>query len=300
MKSDTVKGYLFAILATVAFSNVYIFSKAALNEVHLAQFGLYWFAIGFSLNFLYVAKNRKLGSIFRLPRHQLRILLLLGVLEILTTTAFFVSINIIPDPSVTSFLGNMYMVFLTVSGIIFLKERFSYIESIGAILALGGAFIISYTGGDSLKGLFIPGTGVVMLNALLAATASIIVKKHVVRISPEVINMNRTFWLFIYAIVMFIVFKQSLIIPVSALENIAIGAVLGPFLAILFIYHSFKHIEASQSSVVQSLKGIFVLAGAFIYFRTLPLQHELIGGFITMAGVIIMAVAKAKLGGKSR
>ncbi len=300
MKPDTVKGYLFAILATVAFSNVYIFSKAALNEVHLAQFGLYWFAIGFSLNFLYVAKNRKLGSIFRLPRHHLRILLLLGVLEILTTTAFFVSINIIPDPSVTSFLGNMYMVFLTVFSIIFLKERFSYIESIGVILALAGAFIISYTGGDSLKGLFIPGTGVVMLNALLAAITSIIVKKHVAKISPEVININRTFWLFIYAIVMFIVFKQSLIIPVSALKNIAIGAVLGPFLAILFIYHSFKHIEASRSSVVQSLKGIFVLAGAFIYFRILPLPHELTGGFITMAGVIIMAGTKAKSQDKSR
>ena len=56
MKSNTVKGYLFALIATLAFSNVYIFSKAALNEVHLAQFGIYWCAIGviFSLLFAYI------------------------------------------------------------------------------------------------------------------------------------------------------------------------------------------------------------------------------------------------------
>ena len=36
MKSNTFKGYLFALIATLSFSNVYIFSKAALNEVHLA------------------------------------------------------------------------------------------------------------------------------------------------------------------------------------------------------------------------------------------------------------------------
>tara|TARA_R110002050_G_scaffold99874_8_gene207078 strand:+ start:317 stop:568 length:252 start_codon:yes stop_codon:yes gene_type:complete len=45
MKSDWFKGYLFAAIATIAFFNIYIFSKAALNEVHLAHFGVYWFFI---------------------------------------------------------------------------------------------------------------------------------------------------------------------------------------------------------------------------------------------------------------
>jgi hypothetical protein len=40
MKSDRFKGYLFAIIGTLAFSNEYIFSKAAMNEVHMAQFGV--------------------------------------------------------------------------------------------------------------------------------------------------------------------------------------------------------------------------------------------------------------------
>jgi len=293
MKSDTFKGYFFALVATLAFSNVYIFSKAALNEVHLAQFGLYWFIISSVLSLLYAAWNKKLGQIKLLTKRQIRILITLGFLEILTTTTFFVSINIIPDPSVTSFLGNMYPVMLALGGVFLLKEKFGWIEIAGAVLALTGAFIISYTGGTTLKTFFIRGTGVVFINAILATTASLVVKVHVKKMSPELLNLNRSVWLLVFSAVVFLATRQSLIISLSALENIAVGAVLGPFLAVLTIYYSFHYIEASRSSVVQSLKGIFVLIGAYLVFKTLPQPHQLIGGLITVIGVMVMTLAQA-------
>ena len=293
MKQETLKGYLFALVATLAFSNVYIFSKAALNEVHLAQFGIYWFAIGTILNFLMAAKNKKLSQVKTLTKKQVRILVILGILEILTTTTFFVSINIIPDPAVTSFLGNMYPVFLALGGIFLLKEKFGWIEIIGAILALTGAFVISYTGGTTLKTFFIAGTGIVFINALFATSASLVVKVHVKKLSPEFINLNRTVWLFTFSIIVFLITRQSFIIPVSALKNITVGAVLGPFLAVLTAYYSFHYIDASRSSVVQSLKGIFVLLGSFLFFKTIPLHHQLIGGLITVLGVLIMTLSQA-------
>lgn len=295
MKSDTFKGYLYALIATLAFSNVYIFSKAALNEIHLAQFGVYWFAIGAILSFLFAWKNKKLTQLKSLSKKQVRILITLGILEILTTTTFFISINIIPDPSVTSFLGNMFPVLVTLGGVVLLKERFGWIEVIGVILALAGAFIISYQGGTSLKTLFIQGTGIVFINALFATTATLTVKVHVKKISPELLNLNRSTWLLVFSTIMFFVYKQSIIIPISAFKNIAVGAVLGPFLAILTVYYSYQYIEASRSSIVQSLKGIFVLIGAFLVFKTFPLQHQFIGGMITVIGVLIMTLAQSGL-----
>lgn len=300
MKSDTFKGYLFALVATLAFSNVYIFSKAALNEVHLAQFGVYWFAIGGVLSFLFAARNKKLGQIKTLSKKQVRILLTLGILEILTTTTFFISINVIPDPSVTSFLGNMFPVMVTLGGIFLLKEKFGWIEIAGIILALSGAFIISYTGGTTLKTLFIQGTGIVFINAILATSATLVVKVHVKKISPELLNLNRSSWLLVFSLLMLFVYKQSFAIPVSALKNIAVGAVLGPFLAILTVYYSYQFIEASRSSIVQSLKGIFVLIGAYFVFKTLPLPHQLIGGLITVVGVLIMTLAQAGMFRKNK
>ncbi|MGQ8338443.1 DMT family transporter [Sunxiuqinia sp. A32] len=295
MKSDRIKGYIFAAIATIAFSNIYIFSKAALNEIHLAQFGVYWFFIALLLNAVWLLKKGIHRSILQLSNRQWRILGVLGILEILTTTTFFLSIQIIPDPAVTSFIGNLYPVILTMMGIIFLRERFTWIESMGGILALVGAFIISYQGGTNLADLFIPGTGVVLINAIFAATASLVVKMNIKTMSPEIMNTNRALWLFTFSLGMMFFYSQSFIIPTKSLANIAIGATLGPFLAVLMIYYSFKYIEVSKSSIVQSLKGVFVFIGSFLYFKTLPLNHQIIGGGITVLGVLVMSLAKARM-----
>lgn len=295
MNSDRFKGYFFAILATVSFSNVYIFSKAALNEIHLIQFGFYWYAMGAVLNSIWSAwkGNLKMVGTFRKP--QILILILLGLLEILTNTTFFLSIHIIPDPSVTSFLGNLYPVFLTLGAVVLLKERFSFVESFGVFLAFAGAFVISYQGGSSLKEMFIPGTMVVFINAILAAGTSIVVKVNVKKLSPELITLNHNLWLLVFATVLMFATGQSFVVPSTALINMAIGSFLGPFMGILTIYYSFQFIEASRSSIVQSLKGIVVLIGAYLYFGTLPLPHQLLGGLLTVIGVLVMSLAQARI-----
>ena len=74
MKSDTIKGYLFAFIATLAFSNVYIFSKAALNEIPLAQFGSLWYTVVAISCLLFAFFNKKLWQIGRLTKKQVTIL----------------------------------------------------------------------------------------------------------------------------------------------------------------------------------------------------------------------------------
>jgi drug/metabolite transporter (DMT)-like permease len=294
MKSDTIKGYIFAIIATLTFSNVYIFSKAALNEIPLAQFGTLWYAVVAISCFFFALFNKKLGQINHLTKKQVQILLTLGVLEILTTTLFFLSIHIIPDPAVTSFLGNLFPVMVMLGGIFILHERFGPIEIFGGFLALSGAFVISYSGGTSPGTMFIKGTGVVFFNAMFATTATLVVKTQVKKLSPELLNLNRAVWLFLFSVIMFFVMGKSVPFSASIIKNTVAGAIL-EFVAILTAYYSYKHIEASRSSIVQSLKGIFVLIVAFLAFGTLPLPHQLAGGIITVAGVLIMALAQAGL-----
>ncbi len=295
MYSDRMKGYFFAMLGTIAFASEYIFSKAAFAEVHLAQFGVYWFLVCTVAMLIWSYAKGKLSQIGRLTKRQVHVLILLGVLEIFTATTFYLSIFIIPDPAVTSFLGNMFPVMLAFGGVFVLGERFGPVETGGAIVALAGAFIISYTGETSLEKLFIPGTGVVVVNAMFATVASLVVKVHVRKMSAELLNLNRSVWLLVFSLIMMVVYGQSFEIPVTALKNIIVGALLGPFLAILAIYYSFRYFEASRSSVVQSLKGIFVLVGAYFFFGTFPLPHQLAGGLITIAGVLVMTLARSGL-----
>lgn len=292
MKSDTVKGYIFAIIATITFSNVYIFSKAALNEVPLAQFGSLWYAVVAVACFLFAVFNKKIEQIRRLTKNQIIILFTLGGLEIATTTLFFLSIHIIPDPAVTSFLGNMFPVMVMLGGIFILHEKFGPVEIFGGFLAFSGAFVISYSGGSTLETMFIKGTGVVFFNAAFATTATLVVKTQVKKLSPELLNFNRAIWLLLFSVAMFFVMGESVVYSVVAVKNTVIGGLL-EFVAILTVYYSYKHIEASRSSIVQSLKGIVVLIVSFLVFGILPLQHQLIGGIITVVGVLIMALAQA-------
>lgn len=294
MKSDTLKGYLFALVATLAFSNVYIFSKAALNEIPLAQFGSLWYTIVSVSCLLFALLNKKLFQIRRLNKKQIRILLILGLLEIATTTLFFLSIHIIPDPAITSFLGNMFPVMVMFGGIFILHERFGPVEIFGGFLALSGAFVISYSGGTSLSTFFIKGTGIVFLNSIFATTATLVVKTQIKKLSPELLNLNRAVWLLIFSVIMFFVLDEQLVFSTGAVKNTVVGALL-EFFAILTIYYSFKYIEVSRSSIVQSLKGIFVLVAAFLFFGTLPLPHQLAGGMITVVGILIMTLAQAEV-----
>ena len=292
MKSEQIKGYFFALIATLTFSNVYIFSKAALNEIPLAQFGSLWYAIVSVFCFLFALFNKKLGQLTRLSKKQFYILLTLGFLEITTTTLFFLSIHIIPDPAVTSFLGNLFPVMVMLGGIFILHEKFGPVEIFGGFLALSGAFVISYSGGTTLETMFIKGTGIVFFNAIFATTATLVVKTQVKNLSPELLNLNRSVWLFVFSGVMFFIMGESAPFSPATVKNTVIGALL-EFIAILTVYYSYKFIEASRSSVIQSLKGIVVLAASWLFFRILPLPHQLAGGMITVLGVLIMTLSQA-------
>jgi drug/metabolite transporter (DMT)-like permease len=294
-QSSKTKGYLFALVATVSFSNVYIFSKAAMNEVSIGKFWIYWFAIGLSFNFLFTLFTRSFRVLKGLRLKAYRIFLFLGVLEIATNSTFFLAIQTIPDPSVTSFLGNLYMVFLVILGVVMLKERFMVIESVGVVITLVGAFMVGYQGGNKISDFFVPGTGLVLINTFLAAYTSIVAKKTILRYNPALVNLNQTLFLFVASAIYFLFCGETLSISFNAISNIFIGSLLGPFLGILMIYYSFKYIEASRSSVIQGLKGIFVLIGSLVYLGLMPQPIQLAGGLISVLGVLVMTLPRANL-----
>jgi len=291
-KSEEWKGYVYALVGTIAFSSLYVFSKAGLNQVELAQFGLYYFGMGFLLNLFFVMASGKFRQLPGISKKVIGLLVVLGVIDILSNITFFMAIRAIPDPSITSFLGNLFPVFMTLLAISFLKERFTLIEALGALMAISGAFIISYSGELDWRKFFIPGTGLVVMNTFFAALVSIIVKKNVQKASPEIFNLNSNGWIFLFFLGYFLWSGQSVVIPVKAFQNIALGAFFGSFVGLLSFFYSYRYITASRSSIIQSLKGIFVLAIAYFYLDKFPLTVQLWGGGITVAGVLVMTMAQ--------
>jgi drug/metabolite transporter (DMT)-like permease len=212
----------------------------------------------------------------------------LGLIELVATTFFFKAINTIPNPAITSFLGNISPVFVLSLSFIFLKERLNRIELFGVFLALTGAFIIGYKGGTNLKTMFIDGTQFIVLSTFLFATVSVISKKYIRSLSPALISINRTLFLLIFSVIMMFVQKQSFVIPVSALKNLLFGSFIGPFLTVITGLLALQYIDLSKKSMIASTKSLFILLGAYLYFGQFPKPYEIMGGILSIAGVILI------------
>jgi drug/metabolite transporter (DMT)-like permease len=59
-------------------------------------------------------------------------------------------------------------------------------------------------------------------------------------------------------------------------------------------YSALKYIEASRTMIIQSTRALFVMVGSMIYLSLLPELFQLVGGLITIAGVIVMTWGKMK------
>ena len=292
--TNTIKGYLLALVSVIAVSNVYIFSKIALKEVSLPQFGVYWFGFGLLWILLYAWHQKSFGKLKDLSSRCYLVLLVLGVLEVVGTYYFFKAIHTITNPTIVSFIGNISPAFIITLSFLLLKERFNTLEFWGIILALSGAFVISYKGNSNIKDMFIDGAQYVLYSSLLGAINAVIIKMKIKKIHPNILTINRSLFLLLFSVIALYIMQQDLLISFRALQNIFIGSLLGPFLTVIAGYLALQYIPLSRKAIVGSTRGLFVLVGSYIYFGEFPKTIALIGGMITIVGVLLIAFGKTK------
>ncbi len=290
---DKNKGYILTFIGIIAMSNVFIFSKAALQEVKLPQFGFYWFLTGFSLVFIIAIQQKAFKILKEFNKKDWLLLLFFGLLEVTSTSVFFMAIRTMPNPSIVAFMSNLGPVFVLILGFFILKERFNGLEILGIIITLTAAFLLSYNPKwIKIDEMFIPGSQYVLIFTSLFALSSILMKINVVRFSPIILALNRTFYLFIFSLIILIYKDLSFKIPISAFKNILGGAFLGPFLTALVGLYALKYIEVSRKSILSSTKGLFVLVGSYLYFGKFPTNIQIIGGILSIIGVVLIILGK--------
>jgi len=296
--NPTIKGVGLAFIATLGMANVYVFSKAALLEVNFFQFQFYWFAFAIFWILCYLIISGVIKKIPELKRISIRNLVIIGFLELGAALTMFTAIRLAENPASVSFLSNVTPVFVTILGIKFLKDRFSFIEGVGIILTIGGVILITYTRNSSIADFFGQGSGWILISSLFLSVSIIFTKVNIKNIHPGIFALNRTLYLFIFGIIAILVRQESFAIPGRAVFNMAAGSFLGPFITALAQYSSLKFIEASRTMIIQSTRGLFVLIGSMIYLSIMPSNLQIIGGSITIIGVIIMTWGKIRLKSK--
>ena len=292
--SETTKGYLFVFISVIALSNVYIFSKVALSEVHFLQFGVYWFFFAFIWNLLLFFSSNKFRQEITLNKKNLSYLPVLGILELLSTGLFFYAIKLVENPTIISFISNIGPIYIIILGFIFLKERFNKWEITGIFITIIGAVILNYNKDFSWGSFFFNGIGFIFLSSFIFAISSVLAKSKIKSIHPWLLTINRIIFIFTGFLVLFLINKEDIYISHKAFYNILLGSLLGPFLAVLTGYYSFKYIKVSKISVLGTSKSFFILAASYFFFNTIPTTFQIIGGTLMIAGVITIVSSKRR------
>lgn len=292
--NPAVKGIGLAFLATLGMANVYVFSKAALLEINFFQFQFYWFSFALLWNGIYISSTGLIRKIPQLERRSMFNLLVIGVLELGAALSLFLAIQLAENPAVISFLSNATPIFVTLFGIRYLGERFTTAEAIGILLTIGGVVMITYTRDMTIAQFFGNGSGWILLSSLFLSTSIVFAKKHIKKLHPSILTINRVAFLFSFGVIAVLVRQESLAVPGSAFLNIIAGSILGPFLTGLAQYSALKYIEASRTMIIQATRGLFVLIGSMIYLSILPTWLQVFGGVVTIVGVVILSWGKIR------
>jgi drug/metabolite transporter (DMT)-like permease len=243
-------------------------------------------------NLLFTLRSAEHRQYHEINRNSFKTLVFIGLVEIVATGAFYAAISVAENPAIPSFLRNMEYIFVTLFGVFLLKEHFSKAEIFGIILTITGAFVISYQHGATFYTYISSTSGLMLLSTVFYGVRTITVKKHIGTLTPTMLAINRAIFLLIFAAVFLKIFGQSIIIPSTALINIAIGSFFGPFLTSIGQYSALKYIEASRAAIVQSTTALFVLLGAYLYFGKFPADYQLAGGMLTITGAILLVIGR--------
>ena len=284
MKSNQSTGTLFAFGASLALAASFVFSKSVLNQLSMVQFGLIWFSLGVVWNGAWFVTRQEYRKLRESLGKKSAVALVIALLEGGATGLFYLAIKAMENPAVVSFIGNIGPVFVTLMGIVLLKERFRKSQLAGILITITGLFVINYRQGG-FAGFLDSGAIYVITASFLFALATIFGRYYHRYLVPGYMSLIRSFLL---AVVMAILFLRAGGMPeitVPLWRDLAIGSLLETLIVIVFAYQALKLIEATKTSLIISTKGVWTLVLAWIFLGVFPSAMQLVGGLLTLLGV---------------
>lgn len=276
---------MYALGASLALSASFVFSKSALNYLTMLQFGLLWFTMGVVWNSIWFLLRREYRNVRGDDAlRKTGVAVLIAVLEGVATGLFYMAIKAMENPAVVSFIGNIGPVFVTLMGILLLGERFRRSQLTGIFITIVGVFVINYREGG-FAGFVDPGSVYVIGAAFLFSLATIVGRRLHHLLVPGYMSLIRSSLL---AGVMAILFFQSgemVHVSLRIWKDLALGSLLETLIVIVFAYQALKLIEATKTSLIISIKGVWTLLLAWIFLGLFPTGMQLAGGLLTLVGV---------------
>ncbi len=279
------KGFFYAVLSVFFVSTSFVFVQHLLAYIPPELLMALWTLSAAAVSALILAFYNKSNPI-KYFRKNWREGLILGALNFFATLFWVFSVKML-GAAISAFVLRFMTIFMIFLGLVFLKEKMSLIEAVGAMIAIMGAFLISYDSSSTITlGLIIG-----ILAALAIAVHDFVGKKFAAKINPFALTHLRVSFSFMLLFSYTAIIGKVQTVPLKYLGLIAIGASLSAVMGYIFYFQSLKEIDFSKVAIIKTLEPFVVLVYAFILFRSLPNQTQLAGGVLIVGGVLISEIS---------
>ncbi|MEZ4661971.1 MAG: DMT family transporter [Caldilineaceae bacterium] len=194
------------------------------------------------------------------------------------------------DPGTASMLTKVSTVFSLALGILWLGERFSPIQLLGAAVAIVGSFVIAYQPDAQLR-----------WGALLLVFGSFCYSAHfavVKRYGNQMGFLDFFFYrLLSTAAILFVMSAARQVLTWPTLMGwgiIILTATFDVTASRAFYYWALRRLDMGLLSVITTLTPVATIVWALLLFDTTPGLRQLIGGITVLIGVLIVTYMPRK------
>ncbi len=283
---DQLRGGSLALISAICLSATFIASKYVLQHLSVLAFAPLWFGAATIWSLLILSLTRNLSGMTLLSSHM-KPLFWVGVTSCVGTYVFFLAIEI-GDATLVSFLSRSETIFSVLLGVFLMHERLSVRQWAGFVLAVTGAGVMTYRGGDVIIQVVVL---VLVANFFLALT-SYIAKKTISNVPATIIALYRTMFMTVVFFMSGLLTNELTIPAWPIMQWILVGALLGPSLSFILYYRSLKYIDLGHSAVIRSIQPLFVALGSFLLLNTIISVQQATGGIIIILGIMLLVWRK--------
>ena len=215
--------------------------------------------------------------------------LAIGLLVGVNTNMGFAVIQYV-DPGTASVLSRTSILFGVGLGVLWLRERLTRVEVVGAVIAVAGTVVVSFQPGDYFRW----GALVIILSTLLYAVHSALAKR----------------WGGSIPLAEFLLFRVCATAAVLVVLTGAQGQLLWPELSVLGLlaamafvnilvsrglyYLALRRMDMSLLTIVLTLTPVVTWLWSMPLFGGRPTAQEIAGGVAVLVGVLVVTVSRAR------
>lgn len=281
------RGYLYAFVSSFGSGLSTVIGKWNLRQITPLLLNCLIFSIATLILFLWLLPRNELKQIKHLSSKGWFWIVMFSVFSWIAIMAFWAGVQKI-DPSLASFVHRMEVPIAILLGVIVLGEKFKKIEFLGILLAMLGILIMQMT----LRVEYTYGFWLVLVSSIFFGLTELFSKIAVKHVEPVILAFIRNAFLALLYWLAFLIIGQDF----HGLNKVWLGVIVlgfaGPILSRMVYLMALKRMELSKVAAISQTQPLFVIILSFVFLNQLPSFREMIGGFMILAGCLMMVLSQ--------